>query len=84
MTTKEIADKLVAYCREGKYEECYRELYSKSTVSIEPLGSRFDRADGLEAMASKGKAWQENILEFHGASVGDPIVASQVISSVAR
>ena len=36
MTTKEIAEKLVTYCRQGKFEEAQVELYSKDAISIEP------------------------------------------------
>ncbi len=29
MTTKEVADKLVEYCRTGQYEKAYQELYAQ-------------------------------------------------------
>ncbi len=80
MTTKEIADKLITYCREGKYDECFRELYSPDCVSIEPKGAMFEVCNGLEEMKKKGEAWQEMMEEFHGSDVGDPIVAADHFS----
>ena len=80
MTTQEIANKLVQYCREGKYEQCYGELYSPDCKSIEPEGSTWPGANGMSEIAEKGKKWQENIQEFHGGTVGDPIFADGFFS----
>ena len=80
MTTQEIADKLVAYCREGKFAECYTELYAPNCKSIEPEATGWPVAEGLEAMAEKGKKWNENIVKAHGGTVGDPIVANGYFS----
>lgn len=80
MTTEEIANRLVELCRKGEYETVYKELYSPACVSIEPKGANFEVCEGLEAMAAKGKAWNESMEEFHGSSIGDPIVASDHFS----
>ncbi len=80
MTTQEIANKLVEYCRSGDYENCYKELYSSDCISLEPPGAMIERAEGLEAMAEKGKKWNESMEEFHGSSVGEPIVAGNHFS----
>ena len=76
MTTEEVAQKLVHFCKEGKYPEAY-DLYADDAVSVE--------MDGWLAgeQVTKGKAnilegfnqWQSNIQEMHGGSVGDPVVA---------
>jgi hypothetical protein len=76
MTTEEVAQKLVRFCKEGKYPEAY-DLYADDAVSVE--------IDGWEAgeQVTKGKAnilegfnqWQSNIQEMHGGSVGDAVVA---------
>lgn len=47
MTTKEIADKLVSLCREGKVEEAKEELFADGIISIEPT-------EGLLAKETKG------------------------------
>ena len=80
MSTKEIANKLVSYCREGKYQACYDELYAEDIWSIEPEGAFFEKAHGFEELKAKGQAWNENIEEFHGSDIGDPIVSGSHFS----
>lgn len=80
MSTQEIANKLADLCRKGDYETIYQELYSPACVSIEPKGAMMEVCEGLEAMAAKGKAWNESMEEFHGSSVGEPIVAGNHFS----
>lgn len=77
MTTTEIANKLVAFCRKGEYQNCYQELYSPEIVSIEADGTSVKGFDGI---AEKGKKWNEGIKEFHGSSIGDPIVSGNFFS----
>jgi len=72
MTTTEVANKLYQYCLQGDYANCYSELYSPDCQSIEADGTT---VVGLEAMAEKGKQWNEGIAEFYGSSVGKPIVS---------
>jgi hypothetical protein len=59
MNTTEIGKEYVALCKEGKFETCLQELYSKDAVSVEawaPPG--IDRvATGLRAIQTKGEAW---------------------------
>jgi len=80
MTVQEIANKLVQYCREGKFEQCYTELYSPEILSAEPPGMGIPEVKGMGGIAEKGKKWNENILEFHSSEVGDPIVADSHFS----
>lgn len=80
MTTQEVANRLVELCNAGDYETCYKELYSPQCVSIEPKGAMMERCEGLEAMAEKGKAWNEMMEEFHGSAIGEPIVADNHFS----
>ncbi|NYF88775.1 ester cyclase [Tunturiibacter empetritectus] len=76
MTTKEVADKLVGLCREGKFKEATESLYSDEIVSMEagapPGGSR--EAKGLKAVKEKGEWWEANH-EVHSATVEGPLVA---------
>jgi len=80
MTTKEIATRLADLCRTGEFETAYKELYAPECVSIEPKGAQMEVCNGLEEMAAKGKAWNESMEEFHGSSVGEPIVAGDHFS----
>jgi len=75
MTTQEIATKLADLCRKGEYETIYKELYAHDCVSIEPKGAPMERCEGLEALAAKGKAWNESMEEYHGSSIGEPVIA---------
>lgn len=74
MTTEEIANKLVAYCRAGKYKECYEELYDLENVeSIEPKGAMNEYCKGMEQLQKKGEAWNAMMEELHESTVGEPI-----------
>lgn len=76
MTTKEVADKLVALCREGNYEEAY-DLYADDAESIEMDGMPGEKTTkGKENIWNAYLKWAEGIEEMHGGSVDDPIVAA--------
>lgn len=80
MTTREVADKLVAYCRKGQFEEAMTELYAPNIVSIEPDGAPHKLAEGIEAVVEKGKQFAEMTEEFHSMDVSDPVVADNFFS----
>jgi len=80
MTTQEIATRLVELCNKGEFQTAYQELYSPNCVSIEPKGAQMEVCNGLEEMAEKGKLWNESMEEFHGSSIGEPIVADNHFS----
>lgn len=80
MTTQEVAEKLVSYCRTGDFETCYKELYSPRCVSIEPKGAMVEIENGMSEIAQKGKNWNKMVAVMHGARVGDPIVAGDYFS----
>ena len=48
MNTQEVANALVKYCREGNYEQVYKELYSPNIVSIEPKGAPVEVVEGID------------------------------------
>lgn len=80
MYTREIADRLVVLCREGKYDQVYDELFAEDAENIEmpamsegPLGD----AKGMPAMRRKAQAWFEGVEQIHSSSVGEPVVAGQ-------
>ncbi len=79
METKEIAEKLVHWCNEGNYKDCYQNLYSPDIVSIEPKGAQMEEVQGMEAVAQKGTWWEETF-EVHNSSVSEPIVADNWFS----
>ena len=78
MTTQDIANRLVAYCREGKWETAQIELYADSAASIEPYATPgFEKETrGLAAIREKGKKFDAMVETLHGLKVSDPIVAT--------
>ena len=83
MTTNEIAQKLVSYCREGKWEEAQNELYADDVVSIEAEASPvFDKVTtGLPAIIEKGKKFDTIVEELHSLTVSEPLVAGAAFST---
>jgi ketosteroid isomerase-like protein len=73
MEAKEIGERLVALCNQGKYEQALNELYSDDIVSIEARGDDAMPAEtrGIEGVRGKGKWWVENH-EVHSGSTEGP------------
>ena len=83
MSTEAIAKRLVALCREFKYEEAQKELYADDAVSIEPEGAppgALGNAKGLKAIIEKGHQFNAGVEAFHGGSVSDAVIAGNWFS----
>jgi hypothetical protein len=81
MTTKEVADRLVELCRQGKIEDAQNELYAQDIVSTEPddtMGPR--ETKGLEGVKKKGETFNSMLENFYGATISDPVVAGNCFS----
>ncbi|MDT0538614.1 MULTISPECIES: SnoaL-like domain-containing protein [Croceitalea] len=74
MTTKEVADKFVGLCKEGKYDEAYG-MYAENAVSEEMPGIPNHVTKGRENIIKEYQQWAENIEEMHGGDVGEHMVA---------
>lgn len=73
MSIKEISNRYVALCKEGKYHDCLDELFSKDAVSVEawaPPGND-PVAKGIAAIRAKGEWWANNH-EVHSGEVFGP------------
>ncbi len=70
MEMTEIANGLVALCREGKFDEAMAAYYAEGIVSVEGDGSS---VTGLAACEAKGAEWQSEH-EVHGIEVEGPFV----------
>jgi ketosteroid isomerase-like protein len=73
MNVREIGNKLVGFCREGRNLESIDMLYSPDIVSIEagaPPGQE-RVVKGIDAVRAKNKWWTENH-EIHSAETSDP------------
>lgn len=79
MTTKEIADRLVALCRQQKWEQAQTELFAKDAVNIEPQATPgFDKeTKGLPAIIEKGRKFTAATEKVHSLSVSEPVVATE-------
>ena len=76
MTTKEVADRLVAMNRENLHMEIYAELYTDNPTSIENWGDREEYV-GIEAIKKKGELWHSTLEEMHETRVSEPLVADK-------
>lgn len=85
MNTRDIANRLVALCRAGQYEEAQDELYGDDAVSIEmpglPAGA-LGNVKGLAAIKEKSRKWGENISQMHSGTVSEPLVAGNFFTVV--
>ncbi len=77
MKTQEIADKLVAHCRQAKWEAAQRELYADDAVSIEPYETPAFAKEtrGLPGILAKGQKFGAMIETLHALTLSDPVVA---------
>jgi ketosteroid isomerase-like protein len=81
MTTKQVADRLVELCRQGKIEDAQNELFAQDIVSTEPddtMGPR--EIKGLEGVKKKGEMFNSMLENFYGATISDPVVAGNCFS----
>jgi hypothetical protein len=81
MTTAEIANKLVAMCRDGQVEEAKEALFADDIVSIEPAeGLLAKETKGMQAIREKAKLFVSHVEHFHGDIISDPVVAGDYFS----
>lgn len=80
MTTQEVANRLVELCREGKYEQAVKELYSPEIVSVEAEGTPNRTVKGLDAITEKGIKFASQLEKVNSNFVSDPIVAENFFS----
>ncbi|MEM1339420.1 MAG: SnoaL-like domain-containing protein [Bacteroidota bacterium] len=80
MTTQEVADQLVDYCRTGQFDTAMKELYGEGIVSIEPKGAPMERVEGFQEVIKKAAYFNDMVEEFHGNEVSDPLVADNFFS----
>ena len=75
MSTQEVANKLVEYCRTGQFTQAQDELYAENCKSIEPEGTQFPSVTGMDAIKQKAQQWEGMVEEVHSSETSDPIVA---------
>ena len=80
MTTQQVADRLVALCRQGEILKAMEELYANDIESIEPEHAPTKSAKGKPAVFEKGKQFASMIETRHGGSFSDPVVGGHYFS----
>ena len=77
MTTTEIAERLVALCRQGNFEIAQKELYATDAINIEPYATATfaKETKGLAAILEKGRQFTAMVEQVHAVAVSDPLVA---------
>lgn len=73
MTVKEIATRLVTYCRQTDWQGAYETLYSPDARSIEP----FPSSDKIKEKAQRFNSMIAQVLDIE---VLDPLIAGQTIA----
>ena len=76
MKTEDIAKRLVALCREQKWEIAQKELFAADAVSVEPFAmpGHEPETKGLPAIVEKGHKFAAST-QVHALKVSDPLVA---------
>jgi hypothetical protein len=84
MNTEAVARRLVQLCRQGQFNDAQAELYAASARSIEPEGvsGALGSVEGMDAIRAKGKRFDESLLEVHGVTCSDPLIADPYFSLV--
>ena len=73
--TREVAKKLIRYCRDQKHRKAVAELYADHCTSREMPGSENEFVEGKAAIIEKNDKWFEMVKEFHECEVTDPLIA---------
>ncbi|MEX2234609.1 MAG: nuclear transport factor 2 family protein [Cyclobacteriaceae bacterium] len=82
MTTQEIANRLVAFCRQADWESAHKALYATNAQSIEPYSTpEFEKiTEGMDAIRNKGKMFDAMVEKVHSIEVSEPLVAGNSIA----
>ena len=81
MTTTEVANQLVNMVRQGKHLEAVETLYADNIVSKEMPGAPNEISSGIKSVFKKSEDWFNNLAEWHGGEVSDPVVAGNHFST---
>lgn len=75
MNTWDVAKKWHEMCSEGKNLDCIRDLYADNVTSREMPGMPDEKTSGKQEVWNKNKEWLDNVAEFHGGDISEPVVA---------
>jgi ketosteroid isomerase-like protein len=72
-TVQEVANDLVAMCKQGQFDESGEKYWAEDVVSLEPMEGEMARIQGKAGVRAKGEWWAANH-EVHSAQVEGPYV----------
>ena len=75
MNTQEVANQWLDMCKQGQNLECVEELYAENVISKEMPGYPDEIVTGRQNVWDKSKAWLDNVVEYHGGDISEPVVA---------
>jgi limonene-1,2-epoxide hydrolase len=86
MKTEDIARRLVALCKEAKWETAQQELYGADAVSIEPQATPMFAKEtrGLPAIIEKGKKFAGMVEKIHSQIISEPLVVGNAFACTMR
>jgi hypothetical protein len=83
MAIEQIARRLVALCRDGKFSQAHDELYADNAASVEPEGlppGALGNVEGLAAIRDKGRQFRQRTETVHSMAVSEPVIAGNWFS----
>ncbi|MBW8686639.1 nuclear transport factor 2 family protein [Chitinophaga rhizophila] len=82
MTTKQIADRLVALCQQGEFDAAQKELFAADAVSIEPYATpEFEKeVKGLDKIAEKGEKFMHMTETMHSVEISAPVIGGNAFA----
>jgi hypothetical protein len=82
MTTEEIANRLIAFCRKADWEGAHKELYAEAATSTEPYETpEFEKhTSGLSGIRAKGRKFDAMVEQIHSIETSTPLIAGNSIA----
>ena len=82
MTTQQVAEKLIEFCRADNNLGAINELYADNIISKEMEGAPRGVITGKEEVLKKNQEWLESVVEFHGGTISEPQISGNFFSVV--
>jgi hypothetical protein len=81
MTTRMVADRLIALCKEGAFVQAQQELYHTDIVRVEPDGTR---TTGAAKMLEQEQRFLASLERIYSIGYTEPLVAGNYFSVVLK
>jgi hypothetical protein len=81
MTTRMVADRLIALCKEGAFVQAQQELYHTDIVRVEPDGTR---TTGAANMLEQEQRFLASLERVYNIGYTEPLVAGRFFTVVLK